>query len=71
MLAAQRGHADAVRALLAAGASVAPAVKLNVFKKLNALTLAKSGGHAEIVSLLQHAQRSAKKKHLVASSKEE
>lgn len=74
MLAAQRGHADTVRALLAAGASAAPAVKLSVFKKLNALTLAKSGGHADIVSLLQQAVRGAKKKHAVAAaaaSKEE
>jgi ankyrin repeat protein len=70
MLAAQRGHTDVVRALLAAGASATVAIKLNVFKKINALTLAKTGGHVDIVALLQQAIRGAKKRQ-PQSSKED
>jgi ankyrin repeat protein len=52
MLAAHRGHADVAHVLLAGGADASIAIKLSVFKKLTALSLAKSGNHRAVVQLL-------------------
>lgn len=62
MLAAHRGHADVVHVLLAGGANAAVAIKLNVFKKITALSLAKSGNHRAVVQLLTTAQQSPDRK---------
>jgi ankyrin repeat protein len=62
MLAAHRGHADVAHVLVAGGADASIAIKLSVFKKLTALSLAKSGNHRAVVQLLAASQKSPDRK---------